>query len=129
MTTSRSDLLAFQMPGSVQLFAVGLCDALKIRRWFWIDRAKNERMSPAERFALLCLRERLQTRYHMEITLVSDIFRVCHSRFHSQFYRQAHALFGLYPDLRKAVVYLDGLQAGRFIVDRWDVPIRRVCGQ
>ena len=96
---------------------------------FWIDREKNKRMSPAERFALLCLRERLQTRYHMDIRLVSNIFRVWRSGLYHQFYRQAHALFGLYPDLRKAVVYLDGLQAGRFIVDRWDVPIRRVCGQ
>ena len=129
MTTSPSDLLAFQMPGAVQVFAVGLCDALGIRRLFWIDREKNKRMSPAERFVLLCLLERLQTRYHMEIKFVSNIFRVSHSGFYHQFYRQAHALFGLYPDLRKAVVYLDGLQAGRFIVDRWDVPIRRVCGQ
>ncbi len=127
--TFRSDLMAFEIPSDVQLFAVSLCDALEVKRWFWLTRERRQRFTPRERFIVICIRQRLRTRYHWEDPDIAEVLNFCRSNLHAQIYKQALAMFALFPDLAKAVCYLSGYEAGRFILEHWDVAVRASCGE
>jgi hypothetical protein len=110
--TFRSDLMAFEIPSDVQL-----------------TRERRQRFTPRERFIVICIRQRLRTRYHWEDPDVAEVLNFCRSNLHSQIYKQAVAMFALFPDLAKAVCYLSGYEAGRFILEHWDVAVRASCGE
>ena len=129
MTISRSDV-SLEFPGNVFAFADSLCDHLHEPRLFWLSRAYRYKFTPRQRFILMCLVERLQQRYRWSVARIGMAFGCSHgSLFGPAIGKKADALFGLYPDLQHAVVYLDGYQAGKFITDMWRTPIRMVCGE
>ena len=129
MTTFRSDL-SIEFPGNVFAFADSLCDHLHEPRLFWLGRGYTNRFTPRQRFIIMCLVERLQQRFRWSVARIAQALGCSHgSLFGPAIGKKADALFGLYPDLRHAVVYLDGHQAGEFIIETWRVPISRVCGE
>ena len=119
-----------EFPGNVFAFADSLCDHLHEPRLFWLGRGDREKFTPRQRFILMCLVERLQHRYRWSVACIAVAFGCSHgSLFGRAIGKKADALFGLYPDLQRAVVHLDGYKAGQFILDTWNVPIKRVCGE
>ena len=127
--TFRSDLMGFEIPSDVQLFAVSLCDALNVQRWFWIGRERRQRWTARERFVILCVRHRLRARYFWEDPDIAEVLNFCRSNMHTHLYKQAMALFTLFPDLAKAVETMSGMEAGRFICQNFDVAVRAACGE
>ena len=127
--TFRSDLMAFEIPSDVQLFAVSLCDALKVQRWFWLSRIPRGWVRGKERFITICVRERLIWRYGWPNEQVAQALRMHRQTINGPIAKQATALFTMYPDLQKAVCHLGGYDAGRFILEHWDVAVRASCGE
>lgn len=78
----------------------------------------------------MCLIERLTSRYTWSVVRIGRALGSSHSSLLGPaIMKKSDALFGLYPDLQRAVARLDGELAGEFIVEHWRLPIMRVCGE
>jgi hypothetical protein len=127
--TFHSDLACYGIPKDVQILAASLCDHLDVPRWFWLGRSRGVWIRGKERFIMMCLRERLMQRYGWANTQVAEAFGMHRQTVGGHISRQARALFTLYPDLQQAVIQINGYQAGRFIIEHWDVAVRASCGE
>lgn len=127
---SHSDDRVSWVPHNVDVLHAGLCDQLGIRRHFWLDREFNRRFRPRERFVIMCMAERMMHRFHHSWPDIAHAFRISHGTLQgAAIMRKADTLFGLYPDLARAVRRMDGYSAGQYIFDTWRTPILMVCGE
>lgn len=133
--TSPSDQVVDRLPPEVQRFADGMCDVLGCSPRFWERRVAEYRgpgpgyrLFPAERFVVMCLREKLTTRYHWSQVLVAKFLGISHGSLYHMTYKNCRVMFQLYPDLRQAVLDADGYEAARFIFNHWEVAVRAACG-
>ena len=118
------------MPGNVQQFAESLCRALIVPQEFWVYRGHRHKATPRERFVMICLIERMMQRYGRSTVDIAEMFGMSRGSLWSKYYTgRSSALWTMYPDLRQAVIRLDGELAGEFIVEHWRLPIMRVCGE